>query len=78
MGSGAEVHVVHGVLKVAAAFGIKFAMDLDEPWSHAAVGMNATVLFEALRLDGACLHDALPDLRGGLADVFGGEVFVFD
>ena len=78
VGAGGEVHVVHGVLKVGAAFGVELAMGFHLPGVHGAVDVDAGVFGEALGLDGAGLFDAGADGGGRFALFGGGEGFVVD
>lgn len=65
VGSGAEIHLAHGVFEAASGLGIEFAVLFDESRRHAAVVVNARMFGEALLLHAACSHDTLADGLGG-------------
>ena len=71
MGAGAEVALVHGVLEIAGAFGVEFAMLADEARRHGAVGVNLPFFGESLALDGAGGFDALADGLRAFGLLFG-------
>ncbi len=78
VGAGGEVHVVHGVLEVGAAFGVELTVGFHLSRGHGAVDVGAGAFGEALGLDGAGLLDAGADGGGGFALFGGGEGFVVD
>ena len=78
MGAGGEVHVVHGVLEVGAAFGVELTVGFHLSGGHGAFDVGAGAFGEALGLDGAGLLDAGADGGGGFALFGGGEGFVVD
>ena len=66
VGAGGEVHLLHGVLQVAGAFGIELAVSANLTSAHGGVG-GEFVGFESADLDVTRGGDALPDRGGGFA-----------
>ena len=74
MGAGGEIHLLHGMFKVASAFGIQLAALADLLGTHGGVGGDAFG-FKTANLDLPRLRDPLANNSGGFAGgAFGGQL----